>query len=105
MRIEITRHDHDDPKKALRREVWTFDQIEHFRQALTMRLCEYVVETRKSTRHRVWDVEGAWPRTNSYAIAHSSRQLSQPESIPDDVVAEVKQRILDGFAVQIGWPR
>ncbi len=99
MRIEVTRHDNPDPKKALRREVWTFDQIEHFRQALTMRLCEYVVETRKSTRHRVWDVEGAWPR------GHTFKQLPQPESIPDDVVAEVKQRIMDGFAVQIGWPR
>jgi hypothetical protein len=99
MRIEVTRHDNPDPKKALRREVWTFDQIDHLRQALTMRLCEYVVETRKSTRHRVWDVEGAWPR------GHTFKQLSQPESVPDDVVAEVKQRIMDGFTVQIGWPR
>ena len=104
MRIEVTRHDNPDPKKALRREVWTFDQIEHFRQALTMRLCEYVVETRKSTRHRVWDVEGAWPRCHTH-WSQTFKQLSQPESIPDDVVAEVKQRIMDGFAVQIGWPR
>lgn len=104
MRIEVTRHDNPDPKKALRREVWTFDQIEHFRQALTMRLCEYVVETRKSTRHRVWDVEGAWPRGHTH-WSQTFKQLSQPESIPDDVVAEVKQRIMEGLTVQIGWPR
>lgn len=103
MRIEITRHDHDDPKKALRREVWTFDYNTYrYATGLCMRLCAYFVETRKSTRCRVWDVQGAWPKSH---VDVGAKTLPQPETVPDDIVAEVKQKLFDAFTVQIGWPR
>jgi hypothetical protein len=101
MRIEVTR-DHDpDPKKALRREVWVFDHNTYV-PGFCMRLCSYYVETRKSTRCRVWDVQGVWPKSH---VDVGAKTLLQPEAIPDDVVAEVKQRLFDAFTVQIGWPR
>lgn len=98
MRIEVTRHDNPDPKKALRREVWTFDQND-WAPGLCMRLVYYSKQERESTRHRTWLTTERWPRdANARA-----RTLPQPESIPDDVVAEVKQRLVKSFSVQIGW--
>jgi hypothetical protein len=101
MRIEVIRHDNPDPKKALRREVWLFDQ-DDWAPGLRMRLCSYAVQTRETTKHRTWSTAEHWPRGNTCSRA---RVLPQPESIPDDVVAEVKQRLMDAFSVEIGWAK
>jgi hypothetical protein len=102
MRIEVTRHDNPDPKKSLRREVWEFNQ-NTYAIGLGMRLCGYSVQTRPSIRHRNWTATDTWPRGHSHTSM--ARTLPQPESIPDDVVAEVKQQLMDAFTVEIGWAK
>ena len=100
MRVEVSRHDNPDPKKSLHREVWAFDRSD-WAPGLRMRLIDYRVETRRSTRCRTWEVESVWPKTGTI----KAKVLPQPESIPDDVIAEVKQRLFDAFSVEIGWPK
>ena len=99
MTFTIERYENGNPK-ALRRECWMFGTHDDH-TSIVLLLQSYTVQTRPSTRHSKWIVEARWPKSREYRCAN----LPKPEFIPDDVLAEARQRVIDSIRVQIGWDR
>jgi hypothetical protein len=109
MNIDIERHYADDfgttasPKQSLARKRWHFMVMDNHSAGLVVQLRGYYEETRPSTRHRNWEPIRLWPKNRDYSL--SSAILPAPESIPDDVLAEVKQKIVESLRFEIGARR
>jgi len=80
MRIEIIRPDGD-----LKRELWEFGIFLDFGRE-GIRLDRYMFQTRKSTRHKNWNMQTRWQR-----VFKRENNIANPP-LPADVEKEMRQQ-------------
>lgn len=98
IRIKVERI---DPNNALRREVWEFD-LSTSRGKLHMHVDEYRVETKRSDRATTWKpVEAFYARSKRRGEVVSSDEVPP---LPEDVIAEVRERLIALISVTISLP-
>lgn len=71
---------------------------------ITMRLNSYAAEARESKRHRKWLASERWSSQRdpwSDDRAPGFKSLPKPATIPDDVLAEVKQRAMECVQIEV----
>jgi hypothetical protein len=92
--IDIVRMDGD-----LSRKVWTFAVFTYHNRGFGLTLESYAVETKPSRRHK-WRPVALWERTPMDSD-YDGERLPIPASIPDDVQAELRQRVAAELTIAI----
>jgi hypothetical protein len=101
MIIEVTR-----PTSDLARQRWTFFAYlrDSYSFTLVLRLDSYATEARESKRHRKWLASERWSSQRdpwSTDRAPGFKSLPKPTTIPDDVLAEVRQRAMECVQIEV----
>lgn len=95
-RIEVISNVGSSPSQSLEREVWAF-WFDDRDGALVLDL--YRHETRKSLRHRTWDVQTAYSRLNSRAERFGKAEQCDPP-LPEFVKDEAIRQFINQVTVR-----